>query len=394
MDALLLPCLLLLGLALLFVAAELLTRALLARFGRYYVFQPHSRTVMPLDPAVFPNCDSHVHISINSLGERGSPLPPDLSRTFRILVGGGSAAECYFLDQPSSWPEATARSLSTPSNLARLNRSAVHVGNVARSLTDCRALHLLFSRILPRYPRSDVILLMTGASDLVRWLEDHTPSTIPSPPIPPSTLFARHPEGPFGWSPSTLALRRVVASLRHHLLRPLESREPAGKRMLANRASRANATRILTSIADPAPMLAAYEHHLRALLALLQLHSPRVILIKQPWLERSFTPAEERSLWMFGDGRPYSEPVTAYYDRTLIYSLLRRLDAVTDRVAADHHTTSLELRSHIPADFLHYYDEMHNTPKGCALVGHLVANAILSPPPSGSGAAPPSPSPS
>lgn len=380
MDVLLPILLALLALALLFLLAEFATRFLLARYGRYYVWTPHSRTVMPLDPAVFPTGDALVHFDVNALGERGAPLPPDLSRTYRILVGGGSAAECFFLDQPSSWPEALGRALSTPENLARLNRSSVHVGNVARSLTDCRALHLLFSRILPRYPRSDLTLLMAGASDLVRWLEEHTPSTLPDTPIPPSSLFALHPEGPFTFTPSGLALRRVAAALKHSLLRPIEHRPTAGKRLAANRASRANATRLLTTISDPAPMLAAYEQHLRALVALLKRHSSRVILLRQPWLERPFTPDEERLLWMFGDGRPYLEPVTAYYDRALIYPIFHRLDAITAAVARDLHVESLELRSRIPADFTHYYDELHNTPTGCAHLANLVAEAILTPP--------------
>jgi hypothetical protein len=218
---------------------------------------------------------------------------------------------------------------------------------------------------------------MTGASDLVRWLEDHTPASIAHTPIPASSLFAVHPEGPFTFTPTGLALRRIAATLKHRLLRPVERRETAGKRLAANRASRANATRILTTIADPAPMLAHYEQHLRALVALLQRHSSRVILLRQPWLERPFTPAEEKLLWMFGDGRPYSEPVTSYYDRTLIYPILRQLDALTDSVAHSLHAESLELRSRLPADFAHYYDELHATPKGCALLGHLVADAIL-----------------
>jgi len=46
------------------------------------------------------------------------------------------------------------------------------------------------------------------------------------------------------------------------------------------------------------------------------------------------------------------------------------------RVARELGAESLELRSQVPADFEHYYDEMHHTPKGCALVGELVAQAI------------------
>ena len=377
MPTLLLILELLCALAALFILLEFAARAYIRARKRYYVREPHSRTLMPLDPAVFSTGDKLVRFESNALGERGAPVPADLSKTFRILVGGGSAAECFYLDQPSTWPEALGRALSTPPNLARLQRSYVHVGNVALSLTDCRAQVLLFSRILPNLPRSDVTILMTGASDLVRWLEDHTPSTIADTPIDPSLLFAVHPEGPFTFSPTGLALRRLAATLKHRLLHPVERRETAGKRLAANRASRANATRILTTIADPAPMLASYEQHLRALVALLQQHSARVILLRQPWLERPFTPAEERLLWMFGDGRPYRESVTSYYDRGLIYPILRQVDAVTERVARELRAESLELRSRIPADFDHFYDELHNTPKGCAVLGQLVADAIL-----------------
>ncbi|MBK7642254.1 MAG: hypothetical protein IPJ19_04280 [Planctomycetes bacterium] len=370
-----LAALLLLGLC-----AELAARFYLRRFGRYYVWEPHARTVMPLDPAVFPRGDALVRFEVNSAGERGAALPPDLARTYRVLVGGGSAAECFFLDQPSSWPEALGRSLSTPEHLARLARSSVHVGNVARSLTDCRALVEMFARILPHSPRADAIVIMAGASDLVRWLEEHTPATLSDKPLPTSYLFARHPEGPFGFTPATLALRRIAAALKRTLLRPIERRDTAGKRLAANRASRANATRILTSIADPAPMLAHYEQHLRELTRLLQRYTPRVVLIRQPWFEKSFSPEEASQLWMFGDGQPYRERVTDYYDRSVIFPIFRQIDAITERVARELQADSIELRSRIPADLEHYYDELHNTPKGCALVGELVAAALLATP--------------
>lgn len=368
------------ALLIVFVLAELLARALLPRLGRYYVWTPNWRLHMPLDCAVFPNGDEVVRIEANALGERGAPLPADLARCYRVLIGGGSAAECFFLDQHSSWPEALGRALSAPDRLARLQRASVHVGNVAHSLTDCRALVELFARILPRLPRSDATVLMTGASDLVRWLEEHTPATIPEGPIAPASLFARHPEGPFGWTPSTLALRRIAAALRQKFLRPVERREKAGRRLSSNRAMRANAKRMLTSVADPAPMLAHYEKHLRRLVPLLQRHSARVLLVRQPWIEKPFTPAEERQLWMFGNGRAYDQQVDEYYDRAVIYPLLRRIDEVTVRVARELGAESLELRSRIPADFEHYYDDMHNTPLGCAIIGELVARALVEPP--------------
>ncbi len=62
---------------------------------------------------VLPSQEALVRFEVNSEGERGDEPPADSRATYRILVAGGSAAECYFLDQPSTWPEVLKRELST-----------------------------------------------------------------------------------------------------------------------------------------------------------------------------------------------------------------------------------------------------------------------------------------
>src|SRR5262249_25239551 len=108
------------GGAALFVATELGTRAWLARRGRAYGWAPFTRTRLELDTQTLPTLDPVANWAVNADGERGGALPHDWSRTLRVLVAGGSAAECYFVDQPKTWAEVLGRALSRPENLRAL----------------------------------------------------------------------------------------------------------------------------------------------------------------------------------------------------------------------------------------------------------------------------------
>jgi hypothetical protein len=122
-----------------------------------------------------------------------------------VLVGGGSQAECFFLDQDAAWPGALHRRLVQPDALRRLNALDVHVGSIARSGVGSEALDLIFARVLPRYARLSAIIVQVGASDVLHWLEEGAPSALAGP-VCVGDIFRCHPEGPFGWTPRTLPL--------------------------------------------------------------------------------------------------------------------------------------------------------------------------------------------
>jgi hypothetical protein len=359
-----------------FVVAELVARAVLRIGGRYFVWTPYSRVRMELDPDVFPALDPHVRFDVNEEGERGDMLPADWSRTYRVLVAGGSAAECYYLDQGSTWPQVIQRVLNRPENLRALDVTRVHVGNVSRSLVACRHVHLMLERILPRYSRLDAIVFMVGASDVVHWLERRTPPVIEDEVIPPSQLFGKHPEGPFGWGPKTLALRRIASYWNKRLRRPIEKRDRVGKRLAQARAMRARAKEILDDVPDPAPMLEHFGEEFRRLVELAKRHAKRVIVVRQPWFDKRFTVEEEKRLWNFGAGRPYSEEVTTYYSHAVVWRLMRGVDELASRIATELGVEQIDLMPALPRSFEIYYDELHHTPKGCELVGEGVARAI------------------
>ena len=205
--------------ALAFVGAELFTRGWLARRGRPYTWAPWTRTRLILDRETLPTLEPVVEHRINGDGERGDPVPEDRQGLFRVLVVGGSAAECWFLDQQSSWPHVLQQTLRQPENLRRLGARNVHVGNIARSLVAARHIDTVLERILPHYEHLDAIVFMVGASDIVHWLEKGTPTVIDDV-LPTNMLFAQHPDGPFGWGPRTLALRRIASAWRHRVQNP------------------------------------------------------------------------------------------------------------------------------------------------------------------------------
>ena len=234
----------------------------------------------------------------------------------------------------------------------------------------------MLERILPRYPRLDAIVLLVGASDLVDWLEKGTPATIDRSQVPVSAIFGQHPEPPFGWTTKTLALRRIASSVRRRVGRRIVHRQGVGQSIARARAARADAQRIVRTLPDAAPMLDRFERDLRDLVGRAKSKAARVILARQPWLEREFTPEEERRTWMFGAGKSREETVSDYYAHSVVWDLMRRIDARVVEVAEELGVESVDLRPVLPPTFESWYDEMHPNARGCEQVGQALARKI------------------
>ena len=360
-----------------FVAAEFVARAWLARRGRSFVWPPYSQTRMLIDRETLPTLEPVVEHRINSEGERGDPLPPTTNGLFRVLVVGGSAAECWFIDQKSSWANVVQETLREPQNLAKLQASHVHVGNIARSLVTCRHVDAILERVLPHYERLDAIVFMVGASDVLHWLEKGAPSKLDDGPIAPSAIFGQYPDGPFGWGPRTLALRRIASAARRRWSRGVEVRDRAGRRLGDARAMRQRAKEVVREVPDPTPMLAGFDAWFESLILRAREKARHVIVVRQPWLEKQFTPEEEKLLWSFGSGRPYAGEVTRYYAREVGWKLHRMVDQHAETIARKLGVETIDLMPILEPSFDHYYDDHHHTPAGCRVIGRTVAEAIV-----------------
>jgi hypothetical protein len=367
------------ALALLAVAVELAARQWIQWSGEYYVLPPGLRQHLMIDTETFPELEAEVHLDVNSDGERGDDLPPDTRGLYRILVGGGSQPEGLLLDQHSSWPGALQRLLERPEALRRLNATKVHVGNVSRSGVGSEALDLILERVLPRYPRLSTIIVIVGVSDVLRWLEAGAPPRIPGP-VRAADVFRIHPEGPFGWTPKTLAVVELALRVRRRWLRPVVVHHKTGSWYREAAAMRARATEIRHSAPDPAPMLDHFESHLRRLLQRAMAHADRVIVVHQPWRDKEFTPHEAARMWHGGVGQVWRQEVTTYYSFEVVSRLIALLEMRAARVADELRLEHLNLMPLLDQSLDTYYDCFHLTPAGSMTVATAVADAVLSRP--------------
>jgi hypothetical protein len=308
-----------------FVTAELLVRQVLRHGRAYYVFAPGQRLRLHLDRDVFPELEPVVRFEVNSDGERGNEVPRSRLGTslYRVLVVGGSQPEGYLLDQDTAWPGALQQLLASPQHERALGASSVHVGSIARSGVGSAALNLIFDHVLPRYQRLQAIVILVGASDVLQWLEQGTPA-VPLP-IRHTDVFRCCPDG-FGWKPRRLAVFEWLRRMRLRWLRPVHVHERAGHWVGKARAMRAHATRTLTTVPDPAPMLDHFEANFRTALASAKSRADRVLVVRQPWFDKVHTPEESAMMWHGGAGQVWREQVTTFYSVEVLCQLMALLD--------------------------------------------------------------------
>ena len=373
----LVPAIVLAGLGLLLVEAA--SRWWLRHRSRYAVWPPHMRQEIRLARDVFPELEPRVRFEINSDGERGAEAPRDRRGLYRVLATGGSAVECFALDQPSSWPALLERLLDQPASRTRLGAGTrrVHVGNIGHSGVGGAELNLILERVLPQYERLDLILIMVAASDVYHWIEEGAHAARPPSRVPEQLLFSAHPRKPFGWKPGQWAVADVARRARRRWLKPLEVKERAGEWQARARAMRAQATDVRDTMPDARVMVNNFEQHFRQLCARAMAHAPRVIVMLQPWFEGDYTPQEAARFWHGGVGKPWKDRLTTYYSLEVVNRLLDLLHTSAARIADELGLERLNLRELLTGRARHYFDHDHYTPAGAAVVANAVAAVVL-----------------
>jgi lysophospholipase L1-like esterase len=357
-----------------YVAVELAARWWIRRRDKYYVLTPGLRLRLEIDADVFPQLERTTRFDVNSEGERGDELPRSREGLYRILVAGGSQPEGFLLDQDTAWPGALQRLLEQPDRRSKLGAATVHVGSIARSGVGSEALDLLFDRVLPRYPRLQLIIVMVGATDVLRWLEYGAERSLP--PVQTSDLFRCHPEGPFGWKPKDLAAWELLLRARRRWLRPIVVHKRAGRWYADARAMRARAQVIRHEMPDPAPMLEQFDFHFRRVLEQATAHADRVIVVRQPWFDKQYTAEETAHMWHGGAGQAWRENVTTYYSFDVVSRLMACVDQKAAAIADSLDIEQVDLMPILERSLTMYYDGFHATPHGASAVAHVVAAAI------------------
>jgi lysophospholipase L1-like esterase len=237
-------------------------------------------------------------------------------------------------------------------------------------------LDLIFERVLPQYRRLQAIVIMVGGNDVFHWLEDGAPQAVESV-VSAAQVFASHPEQQFGWRPARWATLELARRLRRAWFRPVDVREGAGSWVPAARRMRAEAKEVRTRAPDPGPMLDPFEHHFRRLLQRAQAHADRVLVVRQPWFEKEYSAAEASCCWHGGLGKPWRQAVSVYYTLEVVNHLMGLMDARAAAVADNLGIEHVDLRRTLTPSLENYYDYVHYTPAGAAVVAGAVAAALV-----------------
>jgi len=358
--------------------AEIGSRWWLRHRSKYHVWPPHARIEIQMDTDAFPELEPRCRFYINADGERGGDVRPREPGLYRVLVVGGSAVECFGLDQPSSWPGHLERLLNAPDNLALLGaRGRVHVGNIGHSGVGSAELEIILNRVLPQYGHLDAIVIMVAASDVYHWLEEGASPARPPPRVAESLLFAEHPKQRFGWKPGASALAEIASRLRRRWFKRAEVKVGAGAWVANARRMRAHATEVRSEMPDPTVVLEHFEEHFRRLVRAAQTKADRVLIARQPWFDGEYSSEELSHFWQGGVGKAWKEQVNVYYSLGVVNRLLDCVDSCVAQVADAVGVRHLDLRPLLIGRLRHYYDHDHHTPTGAAVIARAVADALL-----------------
>ena len=136
---------------------------------------------------------------------------------------------------------------------------------------------------------------------------------------------------------------------------------------------------VRTTLPDPRGLLDSFERHFRRLLQRAQAHADRVLVLRQPWFEKDYTAEEAACFWHGGMGKAWKQTVTTYFSLQVVNQVVHLLDARAARVAETLGIEHRDLRSVLAPSLENYYDYMHYTPAGAAVVAREVAAALLRP---------------
>ena len=359
-------------------ALELAARTWIAVRRTYFVRHPNTSVELALDPSVSPRLEPIVVNRFNRFGERGdSPVIRANEKVARVLVVGGSAAECYFLDQSKTWPAQLQARLQKQEAREALGVTRVEVTTLARSsLRSSDAAELLARSQRPQ-SLIDIIVLNLGSSDGLDWLKRGAPPAFALRPRTVEDLFLMHPEHTFTWRPSETAVVEVIRRLRW-TLQPTRRIANVGRFLKSARRMRREGVE-LDALPDCTAMLSHLEDGIRRCFAAAQSATPHVVFVPQRYFFPSLRSEEdEQMLWLGGLGDPSeSADIRQYLKPSDLNGMMDLINGVCERVADEVgvHIAPTEAEFQLRSEY--FYDDFHLTERGAGALASVVADTIL-----------------
>jgi len=326
-----------------------------------YVWPPNFEYLFNPDPNIFSGISGESHFTINSFGYRGDKIK-NHEDEYRILIIGGSTSECLYLDNKETWSYLLMNELGKT-----VDNKKVVTMNIGKSGHGLRN-NLLALKYLPDYYEPDLIIILTGANDLLFKLSrksDWQPFNESEFDRTESYTFSVTPE--YSWK-STISYKIYkTIEMKFNSVKPQDG---IGETLVENRLKRQNAKNWINEIPDLTFALDDYENILERVIELSKERNSNIIFITQPYLyKENMTKEEDASLWMtydFGD--------IYYPTKTMIYSMEafnKRLLKVCEN---NKDILCIDLEKKVPKTFGYMYDDMHFNENGAKFVAKEISS--------------------
>jgi lysophospholipase L1-like esterase len=382
------------SLAVALLLGEFLVRGWLPAPDRHYVYPPGLHREFAPDPGILPGVNGVSRFVVSSLGLRGDELPAE--RAFRVLAVGGSTTQCLYLDQEEAWPRRLQDLLAARAP-APLRVWVGNAGKAGRRLPEHR---VQLEHLLPELGGIDAVVMLLGANDVNRRLNEDARYRPPDPSRPEvrAELLARafdlYPRDYALLPPSRSALLALVDRVRsaHRIRRHWQMIEDRrGGNYVAWRELRARASAIRDAPPDLRSALDAYASDLRAVEALVRARGVRVVFLTQPFVYRDDLPPELAALlWMGWVGERQTDAGQEYYSVSALAQAYAAFNRTLLDVCRETAAECIDLEPLLPKDTRSFYDDIHFNEAGServarALFDHFATRAPFAPTRPGAG---------
>ncbi len=362
---------------------ELAARRLSPPPDNFYIWPPNLERTFTPDQEILPGTSPRAWFRTNAFGLRSyNPSPTD---DYRILVLGGSAAECLYLNQRETWPRLIAENLNRDRP-----RLQTWVGNGGRSGQTSRD-HIFHLRYLPlRALDIDALVILIGANDLQLRLqrgESYDPRYLEQPGAELAQI-----DRAFLWVPypfirpplpfyKKLGLWRMARRVARRFLgeRP---QDPRGRVIALWRDNRRESPVRLESLPEMEIGLREYLTNLKIIADLASKKGIRLIFATQPALWKdNMDPEEEDLLWGGGVGYFKTRPGQPYYTPKALATGLEFYNKILIAAGRQWEIECIDLAGDFPRTSEYFYDDLHFTLKGSALVAEKISGYLAGRPP-------------
>lgn len=337
----------------------------------FYIWLPNLKYVFYPDPQIFHGIHGTSYLEINSLGLRANTNEVD--NAINILVLGGSAAECLYLDQKETWPALIEKYLNESSN------KKINVFNGGRSGLTSQHHLIQIQKLLERNEWIDLILVMEGLNDLqyaISFESDFQKKDLQSlyeeafwlSPYKEITPFYRN-----------TYLFKYISKVKKALFSPKLAQDPEGKIYLKWRANRVNAVEIVVKKPNLDSSLYQYEIANQKMIEIVKSKNKKILFVAQPMAWDSVMNSELGKLCWYGwIGKSQYENTGRYYSFATLRQMLNEYDNLLRETCEKNNVGFIELNNQLEKDTTTYYDDCHFNESGARKVAQIISSYLKS----------------